>query len=134
MHRVRTVLVEAKPFGNLVRIRLRVYDRVSDLRTFIHQKYPSEPDIRRLQAYAETFHKPDRTGCVGVVHLAQKQADLETVAHESVHLASGILATSYPGSVFTPTNDRAEHNEECFADAVGRFTHSVWKEFTNLNA
>jgi hypothetical protein len=133
MKGVKARTVKVKLFGKPVRIGLRVYDRVTDLRGYIHQKYPTERGIRHMLAYAETFHNADRAGRIGIVHLPKRGADLDTIAHESVHIASGIIATRYPGAVFTPTNDRAEHNEECFADAVGRFTHSIWKEF-NSNA
>lgn len=134
MNGVKSKVLETQLWGKQTKIGLRIYDRVSDLRSYIHGKYPDEPKPHQIIAYAETFRKPGRSGCVAVVHLWRKQADLETIAHESVHVASGIIATRYPGAVFTPTNDRAEDNEECFADAVGRFTHSIWTEFNRLNA
>jgi hypothetical protein len=81
---------------------------------------------RRIIAYAETFHKADRAGRIGIVHLSRARADIDTIAHEAVHITSGVFATRYPGAVFMPTNDRAENNEECFADAVCRFSHSIW--------
>jgi hypothetical protein len=134
MKGIKTVVVEVILFGKPVRIGLRIYDRISDLRGHIHHKYPDERNIRNLLAFAETFPKPDWAGRVGIIHIARKQTDLETIAHECIHIASGVFATRYPGAVFTPTNDRAERNEECFADAVGRFTHSIWTNFNNLNA
>jgi hypothetical protein len=131
MKGVKAAIINTKQWQKQTKIGIRLYDRVSDLRNYIHDKYPNELKPHQILAYAETFHKADRAGRIGIVHLWRKKADIDTIAHEAVHITSGVFATRYPGAVFTPTNDRAEHNEECFADAVGRFTHSIWKHFNS---
>jgi hypothetical protein len=120
-----------------VRVGVRIWRRLDDMRRHINRKYPKDHNGRMFIAYAETYRSKSAAGYIGTIHLAKSELSTATITHESIHIASGIMSVLFPKAWFQPTWKRADYNEECFADIVGVLserTHRIAKEYANTGA
>lgn len=101
-------------------VRVEVYDTEIALRRSVRRLADITDDTI---AYAHCYSVAEDKDVVGVVYFVQHPS-VETISHEAVHLASGVLSR-LGHKTFKVTTDKSPEAEEKMAQIVGALTAGI---------
>lgn len=128
MSRPRLIRVSSRALGHQVRVRVYVYDTLSEMRQAAHEFNGATGNDDTL-GVTQAYYSADGSACLPIVRLARERLGSTVVSHEMHHAAAALYGASL-GKYATARPHLTHYNEpfaHLFSDLYGSLVRALYR-------